>query len=434
MGKSSGARNLAQHSARAILWKVCGPFLTLATAVIIESLSHTWLKIPNPPAFLLLTVVFSASTGGVFSGQSSALIAWLYIAHFFSTPSGSFHYTDENLRRVMVWAFTTPAMALMVGILKRRADWAQTERARRESAARMGAIMESALDCIISIDHEGRVIDFNPAAEKTFGYSRAQVVGKEMAELIIPPSLRERHRRGMAHYLATGEGPVLGKRLEMPAMRSDGAEFPIELAISRIQLDGPPMFTAYVRDLTEHKRAEVIRQRSLELEDQYHRVQEANRLKSEFLANMSHELRTPLNAIIGFAELMHDGRVGPVSAQHKEFLGDILTSSRHLLQLINDVLDLAKVEAGKMEFRPEAVDLARVVSEVRDILRILMAKKRIRVQAEIDPALTGVVVDPGKLKQILYNYLSNALKFTPDEGRVTVRVAPDGPEFETLIE
>ena len=161
-----------------------------------------------------------------------------------------------------------------------------------------------------------------------------------------------------------------------------------------------------------------------ELEEQYRRVQEADRLKSEFLANMSHELRTPLNGIIGFAELMHDGKVGPVSAQHKEFLGDILTSSRHLLQLINDVLDLAKVESGKMEFRSEPVDLAKLVSEVRDILRTLAATKRIRIDAEVDATLTGVVIDPAKLKQVLYNYLSNALKFTPDEGHVTVRVGP----------
>jgi PAS domain S-box-containing protein len=372
--------------------------------------------------------VFSAFTGGVFAGQASALFAWSYIAYFFSTPSGSFHYTDENLRRVMVWAFTTPAMALLVGILKRRADLALAQEALRESEARKGAILESALDSIVTIDHAGRVIDFNPTAEKTFGYARAQVVGREMCELLIPPSLRERHRRGMAHYLATGEGPVLGKRLEMTGMRADGTEFPVELAITRIQLDGPPMFTAYLRDLTEHKRLEAIRRRSLELEVQYRQLQEANRLKGEFLANMSHELRTPLNAIIGFAELMHDGKVGPVSGQHKEFLGDILSSSRHLLQLINDVLDLAKVEAGKVEFRPEAVDLARVVTEVQDILRPLIAKKRIHVQTEIDPTLTEVVVDSGKLKQILYNYLSNALKFTPEEGRVMIRVGSEGLE------
>src|SRR4029077_8449474 len=125
------------------------------------------------------------------------------------------------------------------------------------------------------------------------------------------------------------------------------------------------------------------------------------------------ELRTPLNGIIGFAELMHDGKVGRVSGEQKEYLGDILTSSTHLLQLINDVLDLAKVESGKMDIRPEPIDLKKVVAETRDILRTLAAQKRIQVRLEVDPALTDVVADPAKLKQILYNYLSNALKFTP---------------------
>jgi signal transduction histidine kinase/DNA-binding response OmpR family regulator len=171
---------------------------------------------------------------------------------------------------------------------------------------------------------------------------------------------------------------------------------------------------------------ELLRAQNSELEDQSRRVQEATRLKSEFLANMSHELRTPLNAIIGFAELMHDGRVGPVSATHKECLADILTSSRHLLQLINDVLDLSKVEAGKMEFRPEPIVLARLVGEVRDILRGLSAKKRIHLAIDIQPELDEVVLDPGKLKQVLYNYLSNALKFTPEGGRVTVRGRLEG--------
>jgi signal transduction histidine kinase/DNA-binding response OmpR family regulator len=180
---------------------------------------------------------------------------------------------------------------------------------------------------------------------------------------------------------------------------------------------------------------DVLRKKNAELEEQSRRVQEATRLKSEFLANMSHELRTPLNAIIGFAELMHDGKVGPVSEQHVEFLGDILTSSRHLLQLINDVLDLSKVEAGKMEFRPEPVDLERLVFEVQGILRTMSAKKRIRVSAEVSPEVGTVVLDPGKLKQVLYNYLSNALKFTPEGGRVEIRARPHGPDhFELEVE
>jgi signal transduction histidine kinase len=131
---------------------------------------------------------------------------------------------------------------------------------------------------------------------------------------------------------------------------------------------------AAARDISEHKALEEqLRRKNEELVLQNQRVQEANRLKSEFLANMSHELRTPLNGIIGFAELMHDGKVGAVSADQKEYLGDILTSSRHLLQLINDVLDLAKVESGKMEFRPETLALPKVVGEVNDVLRTLVA-------------------------------------------------------------
>src|SRR5213079_622745 len=147
------------------------------------------------------------------------------------------------------------------------------------------------------------------------------------------------------------------------AMRADGTEFPVELSVMRIGQDEPPLFTGYFRDITDQNAQEEIRRRSEELEEQNRRVQEANRLKSEFLANMSHELRTPLNAIIGFSELIHDGKLGPVSAEHKEYLGDILTSARHLLALINDVLDLAKVEAGRMDFEPQHVDLGRLVCE-----------------------------------------------------------------------
>jgi signal transduction histidine kinase len=161
-------------------------------------------------------------------------------------------------------------------------------------------------------------------------------------------------------------------------------------------------------------------------------MQEANRLKSEFLANMSHELRTPLNAIIGFSELMHNGKVGPVSADHKEYLGDILTSARHLLQLINDVLDITKIEAGKMEFRPQILDLAKVTGEVKDILRGLAAQKQISVEVKSDPGLSKALLDESKMKQVLYNYMSNAIKFTPEGGKVTVRLSPEGKEMFRL--
>jgi signal transduction histidine kinase len=148
----------------------------------------------------------------------------------------------------------------------------------------------------------------------------------------------------------------------------------------------------------------------------------------EFIAHAGHELRTPLNAIMGFADLMLKGKVGPLSDDHREYLGDILNSSRHLLELINNVLDIATLESGTMAFRAEPMDLGRVVAEVRDILRGLAASKGIRVDMEFDTAMAEVVLDSSKLKQILYNYLSNALKFTPDEGHVTIHVAREGSD------
>ena len=141
---------------------------------------------------------------------------------------------------------------------------------------------------------------------------------------------------------------------------------------------------------------------------------------------MSHELRTPLNAIIGFSSLLHSGRAGALDPLHMEYLGDILSSSRHLLQLINDILDLSKVEAGRMDLRIESVDSERLVNEVRDILRGLAAEKRITLQTHLDPAVATIAVDPRKAKQILYNFLSNALRFTPDGGRVVLDIAPAG--------
>ena len=141
------------------------------------------------------------------------------------------------------------------------------ERAKSDAAligseARKAAILDSALDCVMTIDHEGCITEFNPAAERTFGHRRDDVVGKQLADVIIPSSLREKHRRGLARYLATGEARVLGRRVEVTAVRADGSEFPAELAITRIPLEGPPSFTGYLRDITERKQSEEELRRS----------------------------------------------------------------------------------------------------------------------------------------------------------------------------
>jgi signal transduction histidine kinase len=165
-----------------------------------------------------------------------------------------------------------------------------------------------------------------------------------------------------------------------------------------------------------------------ELEDERGLLRTLFEIAPEALAAMSHELRTPLNTIIGFTELLFYRRVAADAPEHHEFLGDILASGRHLLQLINNVLDLVRVETGKLELRPEPVDVESVITEVTSLLRSLSLQKRIRVQVEADRSLDMIVIDPTRFKQVVFNYLSNALKFTPEGGRIVVRTCPESAD------
>jgi len=245
------------------------------------------------------------------------------------------------------------------------------------------------------------------------------------------PAIPEAFRADMLERMATGAET---SPFACDYILEDGSGITVEIRESLVR-NNRGEITGMVRsllDMTERNLADMaarkVAQYAMELRnknEQLARALEAARsateAKSRFLASVSHELRTPLNGIIGFSELMHDSKLGPVTAEHKEVLGDILTSARHLLQLINDVLDLSKVEAGKMEFRPEPTRLETLVHEVCDVMRPLAEKKAILLSAETASALTAVI-DPSKFKQILYNYLSNAVKFTPQGGKVAVRL------------
>jgi PAS domain S-box-containing protein len=283
--------------------------------------------------------------------------------------------------------------------------------------ARLSAIVESSGDAIISQTLDGTIVSWNRGAERLFGYTAAEAINRSVT-MLIPAD------RGEEESLIVG-GLLRGERVgqfETVRRRKEGSLVDSSLTLSPIWNTEGRMVGASIiaRDITDRKRVEqALRDRDVALE--------GNRLKSTFLANMSHELRSPLNAIVGFTDLMHRGKVGPVSAAQEEYLGDVLTSARHLLQLINDILDLAKVESGKMEFRYELVDLDKLAHEVRDALRSLAAQKQLQMNISVHPEMTTAVVDPGRVKQILYNFLSNAIKFTPERGSVDLRILPEGP-------
>jgi PAS domain S-box-containing protein len=322
---------------------------------------------------------------------------------------------------VVIYRDVTPERRAAAEKRAVEAERRRTETALRESEARYRTQFEHAPEAIVTFDVDaGRFVEANGNALRLFGYSRDELM--KIGPLEVTPPTQPDGRFSwevIAEYVARaigGETPTL----EGTIIDKSARELPCEIRL--VRLPGAGMLVrASVIDITERKVAAALL-------EQNRLIQAANRMKSEFVANMSHELRTPLNAILGFAELMVDGKLGHVSLEQKDALADVLASGRHLLSLINGMLDLAKVESGRMEIAPERVDLRVVVAEVTDVLRALAARKRIKLGAHVDASLAEVVVDPARLKQVLFNYVSNALKFTPENGAVMVRALPDGDD------
>lgn len=300
-------------------------------------------------------------------------------------------------------------------------DRGRTRQRVVESEALNSAIVDAALDCVITIDAGGRIIEFNPAATLTFGIGRDQALGRELAEVIVPARLRERHREALRRCVETGEARILGKRIEMPACRADGTEFPTELSVTRVHLGERPAFTAHVRDITDRKRMEEERAELLARERNTRiQAEQANRSKDQFLATVSHELRTPLTAILGWASMLQTRDFDPEKLQH--VYKSLLRNAQAQAQIVDDLLDVSRIITGQLRLELHLIDVCEVASLSLETVRPTAIAKGVLLNSHLPSSDCLVSGDAARLQQVIWNLLSNAIKFTPAGGTVALTI------------
>lgn len=277
------------------------------------------------------------------------------------------------------------------------------------------SVLENALDAIVTTNSHGDVLDFNPAAEKLFGYSKSDVLGGKLTDFIVPTSLQSRHDKGMADYVKSvfsGNNVTLRKRFEIPGKRSDGEIIDLQVALTSVQQKDDLSFTAFLQDITDRK--QLLRS----LEETLRAAESANKAKSEFIANMSHEIRTPMNAVMGFTDLALKNDLSP---KIRDYLEKVEVASHSLMGIINDILDFSKIEAGQMDLDPVRFDISDLFDRLADLFSKQVADKGIELillpPVDYDSVLFGDVL---RIEQILINLIRNAIKFT-HEGTIVVQ-------------
>ena len=308
---------------------------------------------------------------------------------------------------------------------------------------RFRELLEAAPDAIIEVDQEGRIFVLNQVTEKLFGYSREELLGHPV-ELLVPEAARAHHSQHRANYKEHPATRPMGSNLKLEGQRKDGTRFPVEISLSPVKSEDGFRVTAVIRDVTDRRKAEdhlrsiqeqynqELAERNQELAERNVQIERANRLKSEFLASMSHELRTPLHTVIGFSELLEEESQGPLNEKQKRFIDHIHRDSLHLLELINDILDLSKIESGRLELRPEVFDLAGLLEECLRSIRPQAVTRGLDIGLG-QTASVALEADRLRVKQVLMNLLSNAVKFTPQGGKIRVEARLEGPNAEITV-
>lgn len=280
-------------------------------------------------------------------------------------------------------------------------------------------LFNNALDAVVGMNEKGIITDWNGQAETIFGWSKAEILGRTVAETIIPSEYRKHHEAGLMNFFKTGIGRVLNARTELTALKKDKTEFQIELTVTPIKTESSFVFYAFIRDITKRKEAEEYLQKAKE------DAEAASQAKSTFLANMSHEVRTPLGVILGFSELLANREI--TTSEKERYIATIRRNGELLLNVIDDILDLSKVEAGKLKVENLETNVSEILTDVILQLKPKAAAKNIILSETVAPDIPQLIMsDPLRLNQILVNIVGNAIKFT-EQGAVSVTLSVLAP-------
>jgi len=325
---------------------------------------------------------------------------------------GSLLYVDVTTRLVH-----TPDQEPMVLSAEKDVTTIKVLRDAKLMEARFRDLLESTPDGIVMANPTGHIVIANSQAERLFGYAEGELRGRSVDEL-LPERYRKAHVGHRSNYFLQPRKRAMGSGLDLSGLRKDGSEFPIEISLSPLRTEESAFVMSAIRDISERKRFEkALQEKNLELAN-------ANQAKDRFLAGMSHELRTPLNAIIGFTGTLLMKLPGPLNDEQHKQLKTVQSSARHLLALINDLLDVSKIEAGKVELNLELVDPRAVLDEVAATLQPQAGSKGLALTVQGPAPGAGILTDRRALSQIVLNLVGNALKFT-DQGQVRLILVQD---------
>lgn len=371
----------------------------------------------------------------------SDLVALRATGRNFSLMGVRFYAEDSDRKRESVattlakigYLTLALVLALMGGLAVLMSMYRRSIRSERSAADarnRLQEVIATSLDGIIATDADGRVIEYNGAAERVFGYSRAEAVGHDMADLIVPDHLRTAHAEGMKRYRVTGERRVVGKGLvRLEAKRKDGTVFPVEMSLSSATFGGREIFVSFLRDISDRVSSEQ------ELILTRDRAVAGERAKADLLAVMSHEMRTPLNGIMGTIELLQGSNL---TSKQERFLAAMKTSAGLLLHHVNGVLSMSRAEAGQLDLVAAEIDPAVLVQELVESQRHVIEANGNQIVCDTGAAPVRIWGDPLRLRQVILNLVGNANKFTrsgeirvecdsiPDSGQVEFRILDTG--------